>query len=174
MVSTPHKLPYVEKIGPGNPSYMIRLHLTPWKWWTLPRLYLHILGRPDEDREYHDHPWGFTTLVLWGGYTETSHIFEEIGDQYFPTGKHHIDRLGFLSIRKRYATHAHLITQLHAKRVVTLVMRDNKRQRDWGFWKEVWNKVGGGRKDSGAEMKGWKWVPWYEYMGKPKPDYESY
>lgn len=189
-------LPYIERIGParqkGEKTYMIRLHLTPWRWWKLPRLYLHILGRPDEDREFHDHPWGFTTLVLWGGYTEYSHEldyrpFDEHGERPTPTGKIVADCLGFLSVRKRPAEHAHNIVELHAPRVVTLVMRDNKRGREWGFWKEVWKTLklkGTARRpeiaedipvsSGGAGMKTYEWVNYRDYLGLGPQDYEAY
>lgn len=46
------------------------------RWWLLGHknsntgaLMLHKMYRPDADRCHHDHPWPFTTLVLWGGYT---------------------------------------------------------------------------------------------------------
>ena len=52
--------------GCGNP-YMLR--------YTLAELLgrevkLHIMLRSDDDREMHDHPWGFWSLVLSGGYDE--------------------------------------------------------------------------------------------------------
>jgi hypothetical protein len=150
---TRHWRPFMEVIGRGKPSYMIRFHLTPWGWWRWRRLYLHILGRPDADREYHDHPWSFWTIILFGGYTETSHVLHETG-RLSPTGRFKKDRLGFLSIRYRPATHAHLITKLHTRRVVTLVLRDNEKAREWGFWKH----------DDRLPMDtGWSWIPWRQY-----------
>lgn len=146
--------PFMEVIGRGKPSYMIRVHLTPFGWWKWRRAYLHILGRPDDDREYHDHPWSFWTIVLFGGYTETSHImtrgFKQVSAR--PTGTFREDRIGWLGVRYRPATHAHLITRLHTRRVVTLVLRDNTKARDWGFWKQD---------DTGR----WSWIPWREYHG---------
>lgn len=35
------------------------------------RTYLHQFHRPDEDREYHDHPWPFTAFIIVGSYVET-------------------------------------------------------------------------------------------------------
>ena len=148
---TNHWRPFMEVIGRGKPSYMIRFHLTPFGWWKWRRAYLHILGRPDADREYHDHPWSFWTLILFGGYTETSHVMNGRG---YPTGNYTEDRLGFLSVRKRPATHAHLITKLHTRRVVTLVLRSNEKEREWGFWQH----------DDREPMNvGWSWIPWKVY-----------
>ncbi|USN15060.1 hypothetical protein LESZY_00260 [Brevundimonas phage vB_BpoS-Leszy] len=151
---TNHWRPFMEVIGRGKPSYMIRFHLTPFGWWKWRRAYLHILGRPDADREYHDHPWSFWTLILFGGYTETSHVMNGRG---YPTGNYTEDRLGFLSVRKRPATHAHLITKLHTRRVVTLVLRDNEKAREWGFWSYEGASCG----ESGY----WRWIPWKVYHG---------
>lgn len=147
-----HPLPFVEIIGRGKPSYMIRVHLTPFGWWKWRRAYLHVLGRPDADREHHDHPWSFWTLVLWGGYTEKAHVLNGRGR---PTGEIKRDILSIGSVRYRPATHAHLITRLHTKRVVTLVLRDNVKVRDWGFW----SYEGANAADSGY----WRWIPWREY-----------
>jgi hypothetical protein len=34
------------------------------------QLYLHKIMRSDADRELHDHPWAFASLILWRGYHE--------------------------------------------------------------------------------------------------------
>lgn len=36
------------------------------------KVYVHQFHRGDQDRDLHDHPWGFTSLILVGGYTETT------------------------------------------------------------------------------------------------------
>lgn len=161
MVSVYKPIPYIERIGDrsGEETYLTRVHVTPFPWWPkfLPRIYLHIFGRPDEDRELHDHPWGFTTIVLWGGYDEVSHVMEPNYEdtEMLPTGYLKEDRLTFLSIRKRPAWHAHKITRLHTKRVVTLVLRDHSRQRNWGFW-------------CGGDGVPWNWVQWEDYLNIPR------
>lgn len=55
--------------------------------------------RPHTETEFHDHPWGFRTLVLWGSYTD-----ESLG-----TSKTFIrtDVLRVGSTRRRPALHAH-------------------------------------------------------------------
>lgn len=35
-----------------------------------PHLYLHHIIRSDYDRAPHDHPWSFTSIILWRGYIE--------------------------------------------------------------------------------------------------------
>lgn len=161
---TRHWRPFMEVIGRGKPSYMIRFHLTPWGWWRWRRLYLHILGRPDADREHHDHPWSFWTIILFGGYTEISHQMNDAGQPMIQPGLYPDedrpilveDKLGWLSVRFRPATHAHLITKLHTRRVVTLVLRSNEKEREWGFWQ---------REDvtHGGRVRQFRWIPWRQY-----------
>jgi hypothetical protein len=31
---------------------------------------LHKIARSDNDRDAHDHPWRWATLILWGGYND--------------------------------------------------------------------------------------------------------
>lgn len=50
----------------GDP-YLIRYRLFRCRWFGI---YLHHILRSDTDREPHDHPWHFTTIILWGGYHE--------------------------------------------------------------------------------------------------------
>lgn len=47
------------------------------RWWVIPRnpvfnIYLHNIIRPDDD-VLHDHPWWNISIVLKGGYVETTH-----------------------------------------------------------------------------------------------------
>lgn len=54
---------------PGEGPYLTRWHL-----FDRPNfhIYLHRFNRSDRDRELHDHPWSFFSIILWGGYTEVS------------------------------------------------------------------------------------------------------
>jgi hypothetical protein len=38
---------------------------------------VHHILRSDEDRELHDHPWPFVSVILRGGYLEERPIFDE-------------------------------------------------------------------------------------------------
>lgn len=177
MASEVHALPYIERITGKDDKksvYLTRVHLTPFSWWKLPRIYIHIFSRPDEDRELHDHPWGFLTVVLFGGYDEISHKLNDGGEPMvqpglFPGDDKPIlipDRLRWLSLRKRPATHAHKITRLHTKKVVTLVIRDNGRSREWGFWCE--------HRENPTSVLRYVWRLWTEYLNLPERTYEAY
>lgn len=60
--------PWIERISDGESEkcHIWRLHLADWPV----RIYLHNLQRPDSDREMHNHPRPWVSLVLWGGYTD--------------------------------------------------------------------------------------------------------
>lgn len=73
---------------------------------------------PHRELSWHDHPWDFHTIVLWGGYTD-----ESIGSD----GSIVIDRLGWLSMRSRKAEHAHRTASLRG--AVTLVLASPKRRQ---------------------------------------------
>lgn len=95
---------------------------------------------PDaDDRDAHDHPRGFLTIVLWGGY-----------DDYVPceacgggeldgclwcagTGLRLGDRLRAGSIRYRHAEYAHR-TRVGPRGAWTLCVMGPFR-REWGFWR---------------------------------------
>lgn len=80
--------------------------------------YLHHF-RPHTETEFHDHPWNFRTIVLWGRYVD-----ESLDQQ----GRVYRDVLRPLSTRYRLATHAHRTScEGH---VLTLVFVSRKR-RHW-------------------------------------------
>lgn len=48
------------------------LHFKRWsilstKWFNI---YLHYINKADEDKDFHDHPWSFWSIILKGGYIE--------------------------------------------------------------------------------------------------------
>lgn len=49
-----------------------RLFWTPWF-----AIYLHHIEQSDKDKDPHNHPWNFVSLVLWGGYVETLYDYKE-------------------------------------------------------------------------------------------------
>lgn len=128
-------------IGPPDSPYLTRLRIvsTP-----LFGVYLHRLHRPDAERDLHDHPWAFATLVIRGSYMEEFHP-----DPRQPTA-----RVGRGQIRRawrRWSIHrmplgvAHRIIAVGNDATTLLLVGPKVRQ--WGFW----------TRDG--------WVPWdcYEY-----------
>lgn len=54
-------------IGDGKTTYIDRLTILLTPWFSIK---LHRIYRPDQQRELHDHPWTFLSIVLWGHYLE--------------------------------------------------------------------------------------------------------
>lgn len=119
--------------------YLIRITLFTLFGWSLK---LHTFLRGDEDRELHDHPWGFWTLVLAGEYWEE--VPESAGDRekvmrgpdapFLPIrnerGNVTIHRpTGSLGYRPPEWKHRVTIQNP----CVTLVLTRG-RVREWGFW----------------------------------------
>lgn len=128
-------------IGTEGDPYLDRLRIiqTP-----LFAIYLHHIHRPDIDRDPHDHPWAFWSLILAGSYTE----------EVWPD-KRNPDRQGMRnrkrwSIRRTGRKAAHIITEIEGP-LWTLVFA-GPRRAGWGFW------VDG------------EFVPWKQYIPQPSPE----
>lgn len=103
--------------GDDDSVYLRRWSLQLIGGWTLK---LHVMLRPDPDSCLHDHPWGFWTLILWGGYVER-----------VDGGRRNTLRPGTLHYRP--ALYRHTIERLLLRHAVTLVLT-RPRERTWGFW----------------------------------------
>jgi hypothetical protein len=109
--------------------------------WTLAslfgyRLTVHKMHRPDADTCCHDHPWGFVSLVLWGGYVEEVErehpgIREGNWRGDYMVRERRWNRPGTLLLRP--ATWCHRIASLPRGTCWTLLIRAPER-REWGFW----------------------------------------
>lgn len=120
--------------------YLRRWYLVATPWFSV---LLHQIRTPDKDRDLHDHPWSFVSLVLWGGYDELIRPGADWpGSEWSQYGV----RRGRLSIAYRGATCAHRIVSLHRSPTWTLVLT-GRRRREWGFYTR-----------SG-------WVDWRTYLG---------
>lgn len=109
------------KVHPGE-VYLRRLRVVNTPWFGV---YVHWIYEEDSDRFHHDHPWGFVSLVLRGGYTE---------EFYASFGAHWVRRVwrrGSLHWMRR--SEAHRIVALSGQPTVTLVVTGPRRQV-WGFW----------------------------------------
>lgn len=106
----------------GRP-YLDRLRLvqTP-----LGSVYLHRIHRPDADRDPHDHPWWFASLVLSGAYDEA--VWDDPRQRFVTRCR----RRGRWSLRSLSRRQAHRITDVHGT-LWTLVLTGPRRS-SWGFW----------------------------------------
>jgi hypothetical protein len=116
--------------------YLRRYFLWRSRWFNI---YLHHIPRPDEDRDPHDHPWSFVSVLLRGGYDE----------EVFNTKRELIktNKRKAFAIGKRSGNVIHQITRVDPN-TWTLVFTSS-RWRKWGFI----------TKDG--------WVYWKTYLGIP-------
>lgn len=106
------------------------------------RIYLHKFYRGDEDAHLHDHPWGFTSLILTQGYweetTDVDALKSEGGtDLCYTIGADWEKRtqkwFGPGSILRRPATWKHRVV-LDNTTPAWSIVRTGVKERSWGFW----------------------------------------
>jgi hypothetical protein len=107
-----------------------------------PHIYIHHFLESDYDRAMHDHPWGFTTVMLWGGYWEHVPTFTDFVSGHIFSKK---TWYGPGTIRGVKANHIHRVELPEGKTAWTLMIV-GPRERDWGFW-----------------IKAGKWCFWRKY-----------
>lgn len=55
-------------IGRGGDTYLVRWFVYGQRYGPGYKVFLHHFYRSDSDAALHDHPWDFTSLILFGGY----------------------------------------------------------------------------------------------------------
>lgn len=136
--------PKREVIGPPNCPLMNRWTLF-WRGSHRPKLLLHHFLPNRQDMDAHDHPRGFITIVLAGGYDdlvacpwhhspqgacEPAYEWAEgCGGTGFIVG----DRLRAGSIRRRHAEYTHMTRTDHRGAWTLCLMFPVSRA--WGFWR---------------------------------------
>ena len=130
----------------------------------------HILKSDDED--LHDHPWGFYTFMLHGGYYETTLTGDDCDKRvttWYPRW----------SWRKMESNHVHRITLDHKKagECWTLFI-PFRREKEWGFLKKKEEKITGpvtrsqaaaaavaaNKKQSRKNKESFDWIPSDTYL----------
>lgn len=94
-------------------------------------IYLHDLLEPDTDRDPHDHPFDFISIILRGGYTER--VWPEIREAVI--GLHeliYVRRWLPGSVHKMTMEKAHMITRVRPGTKSLILC--GPRRRNWGFW----------------------------------------
>ena len=87
-------------------------------------IFIHKFLKSDPD-DLHDHPWGYTTLILYGGYWE--YYKNDDGDVV----KHWC---GPGKLQTRPANHTHRIELDKTNPICWTLFIPRKRQREWGFY----------------------------------------
>jgi hypothetical protein len=101
-----------------------KIHFRRWRIIETPwfNIYIHHVARSDEEKDPHDHPWWFASLILRGGY------FEDVwtGDKY----NHKINFPGSLVVRK--TSQFHKLRLMGGAPAWTLVLTGPK-NHFWGY-----------------------------------------
>lgn len=123
----------------GDP-YLVRWAINlPWFG-----IKLHHILRSDEDRDCHDHPWSFLSIILLGGYWEHRPVrmVGEMGDEASreTTRRWH----GPGSVLWRPAPSVHRL-ELPVERTAWSLVFTGPKRREWGF-----HTICG-------------WIPWTRY-----------
>jgi hypothetical protein len=108
----------------GGIPYLARLRLIQTPWFGI---YLHDIYEPDGDRDCHNHPWTFISVVLRGSYTERVYPYPDKKSYNYHTQHHRR-----FSAHKMGRKEAHRITYA-SPRLKTLIFT-GKRQSGWGFF----------------------------------------
>jgi hypothetical protein len=101
-------------IGSGDSVYLDRMYVVQTPWFGI---MFHRIFRPDNQRDLHDHPWNFLSLILLGSYVEDT--VDGPRERRWMNVKRAEDR--------------HSIREVSRSPVWTLVFTGKKR-RTWGFW----------------------------------------
>lgn len=107
-------------------TYLRRLRIFQTPWFAL---YLHFIFEPDLDRDPHDHPCNFWSMILRGGYQEHIYQTKNLRAHNWSAA---VKRWGVGSLHYVPVNVAHQIVSLRP-RTVTLCWF-GRRQRLWGFW----------------------------------------
>lgn len=123
-------------------DYMHRYYifLKDRKWFPF-NVTLHKIVKSD-DPIFHDHPWGYMTIILRGGYYEHVPVFDSLGRKFAEYSRWRGP--GSIIIRKAHEYHW---LELDEEKPTTSLFFMGKQQRDWGFLKDN------------------KWIQHEEYLG---------
>lgn len=108
-------------------QYLARLRIIQTPWFGV---YLHDIYEPDGDRDPHNHPWSFISIVLRGSYAERVYNDPVNKRQHWIPRRH-----------RRFS--AHCMGRVSAHRIIyaepglkTLILTGARHSDGWGFFKE--------------------------------------
>ncbi len=107
--------------------YLFRRRLIQTPWFGV---YLHDIFEPDADRDPHNHPWTFISIVLRGSYTEALHPIPWV-----------VPTLSREQTWRRWSVHrmtrasAHRIT--YAEPGLKTLIVTGRRRANWGFFTDL-------------------------------------
>lgn len=118
-------------IGANHIGSYMRRWIFKHPWGTIR---LHHILRSDEGRDFHDHPFSFLSIILWGSYVEvTPRVWDCMGEVDVPVGE--------VGERKRWLNWriAEECHRLELEKPVWTLVFSGRYRRDWGFYtKDGW------------------------------------
>ena len=108
--------PFIAAKGPIDTLEVKRYFL-----WFCHRVFINVMRKGDD--ALHDHPWNYVSIILWGGYKETT-IDKD-------TGKLITKRYGPGSIISRHHTAFHKLEILKSKSISLFFVSKIKVKKDW-------------------------------------------
>lgn len=140
-----------------NEPYLHRYYLLfKDRQWFPFNITLHKIVKSD-DPIFHDHPWGYATLILSGGYWEHTPLFNNEGKKIAET----IHWRGPGSIIKRSAKDFHWLEIDETVGPATTLFFMGRQQREWGF---LINKT----------KTKTQWIQWENYLNNYKEYHKRY
>lgn len=130
-------------------------------------IYIHRFMRSDNDRELHDHPFGFLSYVVRGSYTETRMFGYRDGPTTMigPRFETAVRAQGSLAFRPATTIHRVELDRDYAAKEfaiapLTVIVR-GPNVRQWGFWREIFGY---------EDCVYYQWVKWTDYLGETEAD----
>ena len=110
-------------------SKLGELHFKRWKLFSLKKynVYLHAIYKADEDLYLHNHPWDYTSIILYGTFVEKVRS-NNLGEIV----KYRYNHLHFGSVVKRKSNIFHKIVRLESEVVYSLFIT-TKNHDTWGY-----------------------------------------
>lgn len=112
-----------DRLGPPDDPYMVRYKLIETPWFAVR---VHHILRSDGDRDLHDHPWSFVSIVLRGGYDELTPMTWR-GDELIVVATRTITAPAVIYHR------AEDLHRLELDRPAWTLVFTGPRRRHWGF-----------------------------------------
>ncbi len=100
------------------------------------RLYLHKIVRSDDDADPHDHPWGWATIILRGGYVDERWDGGYTPKEIMVRGPRTIVEEEIMTpgtFRRRRPGHLHRLRLFTERRPTWTLVFTTDSNRPWGF-----------------------------------------
>ncbi len=146
-----------DRAGAGD--YLIRYYLLLRDRARFPfNVFIHKFVKGDDDKDVHDHPWGFAHIILSGGYWE--YVLEDPEDENNTNVRKVWRGAGYWNIAG--PDHRHRIELRPGTKPWTIFI-PFKQSNEWGFWRTLGENEE--PPEYASEQKGmWYKIPYAKYL----------